>query len=88
MHDNLIFALTFTCAALPDKPHHQRCALITFGGNSEGLHTKLMCLGLWSEKHQPCYNKPSRIDRKENMYYVRTDASQVISTIYHNLGLS
>lgn len=66
-HGNLRLYLTFTCAALSDKPHHQRCALVTFGGNSEGLHTKLMCLGLWSEKHQTCYsNKQSYRDVLKN----------------------
>lgn len=46
--------LTFTGAALTDKSHHERGALITFGGNREGLHNKLVRLGLWSREHQQC----------------------------------
>lgn len=49
--------LTFTRTALSDESHHQRRALATFSGCSEGLHNKLM--RLWLQKESRCYEANS-----------------------------
>lgn len=37
--------ITFTYTALSDESHHERSALVTFSGSSEGLYHKLV--GFW-----------------------------------------
>lgn len=42
--------LTFTGAALSYQAHHQRCALVTLGGNDKGREEKPVGLMLQNEE--------------------------------------